>query len=259
MARPASESSLPFPPYGSFISFLNDLNAMEVLPNRLNQQVFSNSYSGSARYQIIRGFKFFALVRDDNAFEEENLQQLLNPDTRSVALAQLLQDKYSGLVGLPLATAGPAEVNKWFNDQGMDAATTAKAKSFFTAAAKANGIKMHPLVVERSARGGGSGPRKVRRPSKTKPANAALAADVESESQKPTPPATSEILFHPAIDAFLRSARGITEGDRWTAAARDGLIAAFTNQLDLFLPVANTKLAPPRKRSDAAPDGAAES
>lgn len=232
MARPASESGLPFPPYGSFISFLNDLNAMEVLPNQLNQQVFSSSYSGSARYQIIRTFKFFDLVDDKNAFVEDTLRPLLNPDTRPAALKKALEEKYAGLIALPLATAGPAEVNGWFNEIGMDSATTGKAKSFFTAAAKANGIKMHALVVERTARGGGGG-RKRTKP-KGKAANANVNVD---DPPPPPPPPPGAVVFHPAIDMFLREARKVTEGDNWTADARKFVVDGFTTQLDLFLPV----------------------
>jgi len=237
MARPANESALPFPPYGSFISFLNDLNAMEILPNLLNQQVFSSSYSGSARHQIIRAFKFFDLVNENNAFNEAALRPLLNPDTRSAALAQLLQEKYAGLVALPLATAGPAEVNNWFNGTGMDAATTRKAKSFFTSAAKANGIKMHSLVVERTARGGGGGaPRKKRK--KRNGGEGEGDGNGNGGGAPPFTPRVDGVVFHPAIDMFLREARKITEGENWTAEARKFVVDGFTNQLDLFLPVA---------------------
>ncbi|MHB1551451.1 MAG: DUF5343 domain-containing protein [Vulcanimicrobiaceae bacterium] len=64
-------------------------------------------------------------------------------------------------------------------------------------------------------------------------------------------------LFHPAIDAFFREARKLTEGDSWTKEARDFVIQGFTTQLDLFLPV-KAKGRSPRKES-APEDGAAES
>lgn len=162
MARPANESALPFPPYGSFISFLNDLNAMEILPNRLNQQVFSSSYSGSAKHQILRALKFFELINGDGAPIEDRLRPVMNPDTRPTALPTLFREKYKPLIDLPLETAGPSEFNGWFNAIGMDAASTGKAKSFFMAAARENGIKMHSLVAGGARRGGSTGPRKKR-------------------------------------------------------------------------------------------------
>lgn len=157
--RAAADSRLPFPPYGSFVNFLDDLNAMDVLPNRLNQQVFGDSYSGSARWQILRAFRFFDLMGDDDAPNLESLMLLLNPATRKDAFARLLRERYKSLIELPLATAGPKEVNEWFAAQGMDAATTRKARAFFLTAATENGISLHQLVSARKPR---SGPR-VRR------------------------------------------------------------------------------------------------
>lgn len=61
--------------------------------------------------------------------------------------------------------------------------------------------------------------------------------------QTPPPPPffmqTDGVLFHPAIDSFLREARKITEGDGWTKEARDRIVNGFATQLDLFLPVKN--------------------
>jgi len=175
MARPANDSVLPFPPYGSFTSFLNDLNTMEVLPNRLNLQVFSGSYSGSAKQQILRALRFFDLMDEAGVPNELALRPLLNPETREAPLSALVRQHYKALIDLPLETAGPAEVNEWFNAIGMDAATTRKAKSFFLTAAKSNGIKMHSLVMERTRKGGGGVRRKRTKGSKITPQNGTTA------------------------------------------------------------------------------------
>ena len=53
----------------------------------------------------------------------------------------------------------------------------------------------------------------------------------------PPPPRYDGTLFHPAIDAFLREARKLTEQDLWTKEARDFVVQGFTTQLDLFIPV----------------------
>lgn len=250
MARPANESVLPFPPYGSFISFLNDLNAMEVLPNQLNQQVFSASYSGSAKQQILRAFRFFGLMNEAGVPDEAGLRPLMNPDTRQKALEAIMRKSYKALIDLPLETAGPAEVNTWFNGVGMDSATTRKAKSFFLTAAKENGIKMHSLVADKTRKSPGG----VRRRRKGKGAiSAQLVETVPTEVHHAR---ESHALFHPAIDAFLREARKLTEQESWNKEARDFVVQGFTTQLDLFLPI-KAKGRSPRK--DNAPDGAAES
>jgi hypothetical protein len=212
MARPANESALPFPPYGSLVNFLNDLNAMEVLPNQLNQQVFAPTYSGSSRVQIIRAFKFFDLTTETNGFNLDRLRPLMNPDTRADALAALLCEKYAALIALPLATAGPAEFNKWFNDVGMDPATTRKAKSFFMTAAKENGIKMHSLVADRVAtRRGPSSPRKKRGAGKKRDGDDEQSANNNADSLLPPG-------FDPVLAGLLKNVpdfQTVAELDEW--------------------------------------------
>lgn len=159
----------------------------------------------------------------------------MNPDMRSATLATAIREKFKALIDLPLETAGPAEVNKWFTDQGMDAATTRKAKSFFMAAAKENGIKMHSLVADRVSRRGPSGPRK-KRAAKNRGEGAGDETAETTKNQHHQ--RTDGVVFHPAIDMFLREARKVTEGGNWTTEARKFVVDGFTNQLDLFLPVA---------------------
>lgn len=156
MPRPIKiedQAALPFPPYGSFISFLDDLNAMGVLPNRLNPSIFAPSYSGSTVNLILRAFRLFALS-DGDAPNVERLKPLVDPETRSAALEELLREKYAGLFALPLATAVPSEISDWFAKSGMDATATRKAKAFFFTAARENGIELHPSVAGKAPRRG---------------------------------------------------------------------------------------------------------
>jgi hypothetical protein len=256
MARPAKiedHAALPFPPHGSFMSFLDDLKEMGILPNKMNNGVFKASYSGSSMNLIQRAFRQFQLTDDEGTWDEARLKPLIDPSTRKAALKALLEEKYAGLIALPLAKADPTQFNEWFRQAGMDSTATRKAKGFFFAAARDAGIEMHPTVEGKvSRRGAPRGKRKTAAKRDETPG-------VQTPPAPPPPPPPGDVLFHPAIDAFLRSARSITEGDRWTQAARDGLIAAFTNQLDLFLPVGNGKTAQTRKRAEPVSDGAADS
>lgn len=70
----------------------------------------------------------------------------------------------------------------------------------------------------------------------------------KNKTTDPTPPSPSpvpisvshrhdQVLFHPSIDAFLRSIRGLIESDSWNAEARERVLKGFETQLDLFLPV----------------------
>lgn len=230
--KASGDSKLPFPPYNKFVDFLNDLGAMEVMPNRLNQQVFASSYSGSAKWQILKALRFFNLMSEDGTPNKEGLKPLLDTKTRKAALVSLLQERYKSLIDLPLESAGPQEVNQWFTDQGLDTATTRKAKSFFLSAAADNGITVHELVAAKKGRPLGGGRRKSRKGGRK-----------DDPPAQPTPPPSggeqliSGVLFHPSIDIFLREARKLTERDTWNEKAREQLIQGFTMQLDLFLPV----------------------
>lgn len=255
MARPANESTLPFPPYGSFVNFLNDLGAMEVLPNQLNQQVFASSYSGSARAQILKAFSFFGLMNADNKPVEEKLGALLKAETRKKAMEALLREHYKALIDLPLETAGPAEVNQWFLSLGMDASTARKAKSFFLTAAKENDIKMHSLVMDRTVRRA-PGSRGRRRRKRDEGAGTDQQPPANNNQGQNNSGSGDGILFHPSVDAFLREARKLTEGERWTADARQNVISGFTTQLDLFLPVKSKAQSRAPRASES---GAAES
>jgi len=197
MGRPSKiESALPFPPYGQFISFLDDLNAMGVLPNQINASVLKASYSGSAVSQILRAFRFFDLVdAQTNAPAESRLRPLMETASRSGAIKDLLENHYAGLIALPLATAGPAEVNKWFADQGMDSVATRKAKAFFLSAAREHGVYVHALVAEKVPRRGPRGKRKAKTKPREDAANNLSGSTGEGEGSR-TP-------LHPAVKAWI--------------------------------------------------------
>jgi hypothetical protein len=156
MPRPIKiedQAALPFPPYGSFVGFLDDLNAMGVLPNRLNPSVFGPSYSGSTVNLILRALRLLGLT-DGDVPNIDRLKGLVDKETRSAALERLLREKYAGLFALPLATADPSQINEWFAKSGMDATATRKAKAFFFTAARENGIEIHPSVAGKAPRRG---------------------------------------------------------------------------------------------------------
>lgn len=243
--KASGDSKLPFAPYNAFVSFLNDLAAMDVLPNRLNQQVFAASYSGSSKWQVLKALRFFDLTSEDGTPRAERIKPLLDIKTRKSAMTALLQERYKTLIDLPLASAGPQEVNQWFADQGLDTATARKAKSFFLSAAADNGIAVHELVAAKKGRPLGAGGRRKGRKGGKK-----------DEQQPPPPPPPgngdqplSGVLFHPAIDIFLREARKLTERDMWNEKTRQHVIDGFTTQLDLFLPV-KTKVRAARGESE---------
>ncbi len=152
---PKADAKLPFPPFGSFDSFLKDLAAMDVLPNVIDQGVFGQGYSGSAKSQILQAFRSFRLIDSNGVPDLGRLQPLLDDRTKNTALLGIMREFYATLFALPLASATPRQVNEWFGQHGLDPQTTRKARAFFLAAAKATGATVHSTVLSKTRRGGG--------------------------------------------------------------------------------------------------------
>ncbi len=75
----------------------------------------------------------------------------------------LLKKHYAGLFALPLETAGPGEVSKWFSDNGTQS-TAKRSQAFFIRAAREYGIPLHSMVAKSTptASGGKAGQTKRR-------------------------------------------------------------------------------------------------
>ena len=92
------------------------------------------------------------------------MPRVVNPETREAALLDLLKEHYASLFALPLATAGPTEVNRWFSEHASPS-VVGKSRAFFLAMAKQVGVSMHSMVSKGTRVATGSVRRK-RRPKK---------------------------------------------------------------------------------------------
>lgn len=241
-SKTQERNNYPYVSAGTFMTTLDHIGAIGGSPNTLDRNALPPSFSGSSKYDVLHAFKFFGLIDKDGRPDTTAVDRLVDSKTRKEALAELLNTHYASLIALPLSTAGPTDVNKWFSDNASPS-TVQKAKAFFIALAKQVGLPMHALVAQSARASSGS----IRRKRKKKGENSgnnggadATAGAQQFNNPPPPPPPPDKILFHPAVDAFLREARKLTEGETWTPEARQNVIQGFTTQIDLFLPVKKT-------------------
>ena len=156
-----SERTLPYGSAATFVTTLDHFGVVGV-PNIVDRNALPSSFSGSSKYETLGTLKYFRLIDGDGRPDRERLAPLIDPEKRENALLQLLDAFYEDLILLPLASAGPSEVQKWFNEHATPS-TARKAKTFFLALAKQTKIKLHPMVSAESRVATGSVRRKRKR------------------------------------------------------------------------------------------------
>src|SRR5579883_795529 len=160
----SSKSSRPYAGFGTFLTTLDHYGAVGI-PNVVDRNTLPPSLSGSSRYEILGALRFFGLVDDAGKPNTALLTRLINSDTRRDTLVELLKEHYAGLFALPLATAGPGEVKKWFSENSTPS-TADRARAFFLSAAKQTGIQLHAMVAKGTRSVTGSVKRKRRKVAK---------------------------------------------------------------------------------------------
>jgi hypothetical protein len=159
-----AENEKPTLAYASAATFnttLDHLHTVEI-PNMIDRNALPPSFSGSSKYEMLGTLRFFGLIDADGKPDRARLDPLTNPETRKETLTSLLETHYPGLFALPLSTAGPTEISRWFADNATPS-TVGKAKSFFLALAKQVGIPMHSMVAKNARVAAGSVRRKRRK------------------------------------------------------------------------------------------------
>jgi hypothetical protein len=139
---------LPTVSYGSFVTALDKFHEAGGAPTEIHNSAFDKStFNGSTIALLVKAFRSLDLSDEKNV-PRERLDQLIEPKTRKDAIANLLRDRYKTLIALPLDKANPNQFNKWFDDCGMAAEDTRKAKTFFLHAAKANGVSVSKYITD---------------------------------------------------------------------------------------------------------------
>lgn len=148
------EKTPPYCAWGTFETCLEHLRAVGI-PNVIDRNALPPSLSGGSKYEILGAFKSLGLTDKSGRPDAERLVRLIDPETRKESMVKILEEKYAGLFALPLSTAGPTEINRWFSENATSS-TAQRAKAFFIRAAKANAVPMHSLVAK-GARGSSGG------------------------------------------------------------------------------------------------------
>ena len=160
----ASKTTRPYSGFGTFLTTLDHYGAVGI-PNLIDRNTLPPTLSGSSRYEILGTLKFFGLVDDDGKPNSDLLSRLIDGDTRRDTLVALLKEHYAGLFALPLATAGPGEISRWFAANSTPS-TADRARAFFLSAAKQMGIPLHTMVAKGTRSVTGSVKRKRRKTGK---------------------------------------------------------------------------------------------
>lgn len=153
--------TLPYSSFGTWQTTLDHYGVVGI-PNLIDRNTLPPTLSGSSRYEILGTMRFFACVDEAGKPNTALLAKLIDKESRREAMLQLLRFHYSGLFALPLATAGPTEVKKWFSDNATPS-TADRARAFFLSAAKQMGIPLHTLVAKGTRSVTGSIKRKRRK------------------------------------------------------------------------------------------------
>lgn len=182
--EPASEArSLPYSSFGTFLTTLDHFGAVGV-PNLIDPKTLPPTISGSGKYEVLGAFRFFRLIDNNGRPNVDRLPPLTLEKTRREALSDMLREYYPGLFDLPLATAGPSEIRRWFTENAT-ASTVGRAQAFFLSAAKQNGIALHPLVAKATRAVTGSIKRKRRKAKATSPTEDVTALPVAEITGQP--------------------------------------------------------------------------
>jgi hypothetical protein len=228
-ARPSSPIYVS---YTTFVTLLDWLRDMKVVPNQLDRTLWAPKFAGSTGVQLMSGLRFLGLLHDEAPMPRlEQLAMAPNEDRKPI-LAELVRDRYGADFVAGLARATPRNLQDRMKDLGATDATVRKAVSFFVNAAKAADIPMpsHIAKVARNRSGG-------RRGSTPKPSR----SDGQGTKKQLAPPRNSlpnaglEASLSPALVPLLEDLAA--KGPEWDRREKGKWKRAFDTILDYSYPV----------------------
>jgi len=138
----------PYVSYKTLINFMDNLNSLETIPQRLDRSVkIFESMSGANQTQLKSALRYLNLITE-NADITETLEKLVHSEgtQRQEALKNLLIPAYPFVFenGLDLDRATHRQLEERFATTGATRETLRKCIAFFLKAAKGAGIKLSP-------------------------------------------------------------------------------------------------------------------
>lgn len=156
MENENTKLTAPYPPFKTFLTTLDHLNAIGV-PHIIDKTVFP-SLSGIMKSQVLGAYKFLGLI-DEHGKPANDLGSLTSAKDRKTVLKDILKKRYAALVSLDLTKVSPTQFDRVLAEYNVTGATQRKAKSFFIKAAQLAELPLSPLLTQKT-RSSGAGRRR---------------------------------------------------------------------------------------------------
>jgi hypothetical protein len=218
--------------YTTFVTLLDWLRDMKVIPNQLDRTLWAPKFAGSTGVQLMSGLRFLGLLYDEAPMPRlEQLAMASNEDRKPI-LAEMVRDQYGADFVADLSKATPRTVQDRMKELGATDATVRKAVSFFVNAAKAADVPM-PTHIAKVARNRTP----TRRGTASKPARANGQDSKPAGPQTPPPPPHEglETSLHAALVPLLKDLA--VKGPDWDEDEKASWKVAWDTILDYSYPV----------------------
>ena len=139
------------PPYLSFATFLNALNALAEhgIPGIIDRSVLKQ-FSGQNQGLILASFRFMGFTyEDDTPTDKLKEYAAADPEGRKAVLGYLIKDRFPNQVKI-LPNGTPNQLRLSFDYITAEASVKAKIISFFVQAAKEAGYAISPHILKGS-------------------------------------------------------------------------------------------------------------
>lgn len=134
----------------TFITFLDWLANMVVVPHQIDRSVWAGKFSGAVGAQLMPGLRFLGLL--DGEVPQPRLLDLATADgdKRKELLRDLFADVYGAELVNKLPGMTPSMLTNAMRALGATDATVRKAESFFINGAKAIGLNVPPSIAKKA-------------------------------------------------------------------------------------------------------------
>ena len=183
------------PPYQSistFITFLDWVRDMKVMPSYIDRSLWSTKFGGSVGTQLMTGLRFMGLIDDEQSTPK--LEQLARVDNeqRKSLLRELLLEVYGDVVIQELENGTPKRLNDALSALGTTSHTHDKARSFLINAAKLAELTVLP-AIGKQARNRKSSPRRRSQNGESGSADEPPKHDREDTGETPGPSSAQSV------------------------------------------------------------------
>jgi hypothetical protein len=168
--KPGTTTTPVYVPYATFTGALDALKRDGIPGTGRIDKTLWDTQSGAIQGQLLLALRFLGLIDEHNRVTPA-LSPLVeaSPDDRKPILKRIIEEKYSKLLSLDLATVTPGQLDEAMRSFGVGGSTLIRAIRFFVKACQETGIPISSRVagqqpgspsVPRKRRSGGS-PRRV--------------------------------------------------------------------------------------------------